>query len=224
MSDPLRTPARIWIKTRKPWQRHRLQYWSPPNNARNEKGAIYTDSRGQYGEDLGFADDLAPRRVDNRGWYADSFQNDVIRGSVTRIRGARFTLYAPVTGCTGWDGTIHHLADAERVPRGSDEDIHQQAIRDAAATADRCAEIEAEQAREDDIKDRAEQAIKEERGNMAEARRTFGALAVELRAMPALPPAMCRTIRDRLETCRASVRASVARIRALQSNPYLIEE
>jgi len=59
---------------------------------------------------------------------------------------------------------------------------------------------------------------------MAEARRTFGALAVELRAMPALPPALCLAIRDRLETCREAVRASVARIRALQSNPYLIGE
>jgi hypothetical protein len=224
MSDPLRTPAHIWIKTRKPWQRHRLQYWSPPSNTRNKDGAIYTDNRGQYGVDLGFADDLAPRHVDNRGWYTDAFYDDVIRGSVTRIRGARFTLYVPVTGCTGWEGTSHYMADAERVARGSSEDEHQRAIRDAAATADRCAEIEAERARDDDIKDRAEQAIEEERGNMAEARRTFGALAVELRHTPALPPAMCEAIRDRLETCREAVRASVARIRALQSNPYLIGE
>jgi len=222
MSDLLRTPAHTWLKTRKPWQRHRLQYWSPPSNARNKAGAIYTDNRDQYGKDLGFADDLA--RLRHTGWYADGFCSETLRGSVTRIRGARFTLYVPVTGCTGWDGTIHYLADAERVPRGSNEAEHQQAIRDAAATADRCAELEAEQAREDDIKFHAEQAIEEERENTAEARATFGALAVELRQTPTLPPALCLAIRDRLETCREAVRASVARIRALQSNPYLIEE
>jgi hypothetical protein len=224
MTDPLSTPAWRWIKTRKPYQRHRLQYWHAPNNVRNAEGAIYTDGRDQYGVDLGFSDVLAPRRVDNRGWFADSFQNDVIRGSVTRLRGARFTLYVPVTGCTGWDGTVHYLADAERVPRGSSEEEHQEAIRDAAATADRCAELEAERAREEDIRDRAEEAIEEERAAISEARATFGALAVELRAAPTLPPAICETIRDRLKTCRAAVRASVARIRALQDNPHLIEE
>jgi hypothetical protein len=224
MTDPLRTPAHVWLKTRKPWQRHRLQYWQTPNNTRGPEGQIYTDGRDQYGQDMGFADELATRRVENRGWFTDSFLDDVIRGSVARIRGAHVTLYVPVTGRTDWDGTIHYLADAERVPRGSSEDEHQQAIIDAAVTADRCAELEAERAREWDIKDRAEQAIEKERGNISETRAAFGALAVELRATPALPPAMCATIRDRLETCRASVRASVARIRALQDNPYLIEE
>jgi len=224
MTDPLRIPARVWIKTRKAWQtRGRMQYWSRPNNVRGPKGQIYTDNREQYGHNLGFSDALAPRRVDNCGWFADSFQSDVIRGSVTRIRGARFTLYVPVTGCTGWDGTVHYMADAERVPRGSSEEDHEQAIRDAAATADRCAELEAEQARDDSTKDQAEQAIEAERENIREARAAVHALAAELRTTPALPPAICATLTGAIKTSREQVRASVARIRALTDNPYLIE-
>lgn len=180
MSDPLRTPAQIWIKTRKPWQtRGRLQYWTAPNNVRGDKGQIYTDNREQYGVDLGFSDVLAPRRVERQGWFADSFQDAVIRGSVTRIRGARFTLYVPVTGCSEWSGTIHHLADAERVPRGSSEEDHERAIRDAAATADHYAEIEAEAAREYATKDQAEQAIEAERETIREKRAAVHALAEE---------------------------------------------
>lgn len=161
--DPLSIPARVWIKTRKPYQRHRLQYWTRPNNVRGPKGQIYTDNREQYGQDLGFSDVLAPRCVEHRGWFSDQWQDDVIRGSVTRIRGARCTLYVPVTGCTGWDGTAHYIADAESVPRGSDEAAHDRAIRDAAARADRLAEIEAEEAREYAAKDQAERDIEEAR-------------------------------------------------------------
>lgn len=165
--DPLSIPASRWVKTRETWQtRGRLQYWAPANNVRNDKGAIYTDNREQYGRDLGFADTLAPRRVEHQGWYCDQGYCDTIRGSVTRVRGARFTLYVPVTSCTGWDGTIHHMQDAERVPRGSSEEEHEQAIRDAAATADRCAELEAEQEREDSARDQAEQDIQEARATI----------------------------------------------------------
>ena len=220
--DPLSLPARVWIKTRKTWQtRGRLQYWAPANNARGPAGQIYTDQREQYGDDLGFSDILAPRRVRHRGWYADSFQDAVIRGSVTRIRGARFTLYVPVTGHSDWDGTIHYMRDAERVPRGSDEDAHQQAISDAAATADRCAEIEAEAAREDSTKYQAEQEIEAEREAITEARAAVHALAVDLRNTPALPAALCLTITEAIKTRRKQVRASVARIRALTADPYL---
>ncbi|OYW62707.1 MAG: hypothetical protein B7Z31_00105 [Rhodobacterales bacterium 12-65-15] len=191
---------------------------------RGPKGQVYTDNREQYGQDLGYSDVLAPCRVDNRGWFADSFQDAVIRGSVTRIRGARFTLYVPVTGCSGWDGTNHYLADAERVPRGSDEETHAEAIADAAATADRCAELEAEQARDHDIKYRAEQEIETEREAIQQARAAVHALAAELRDTPALPPTICSTITEAIKTWREQTRSSVARIRALNDNPYLIEE
>lgn len=224
MSDPLRIPARVWIKTRPAHLKHRLQYWNRPNNVRGPKGQIYTGGREQYGQDLGYSDVLAPRRVDNRGWFADSFQDAVIRGSVTRIRGARFTLYVPVTSCSEWDGTAHHMQDAERVPRGSDEAAHAEAIADAAATADRRAELEAEQARDDSTKDQAEQAIESERETIREQRAAVHALAAELRSTPALPPAICQTITQAIKTCREQVRRSVARIRALNDNPYLIEE
>ena len=220
--DPLSTPAWRWIKTRQPWQRHRLQYWTRPNNVRGDKGQIYTDDRDQYGQDLGFSDVLAPRRVNNRGWFADMWQDDVIRGSVTRIRGARFTLYVPVTGCTGWDGTVHYMRDAERVPRGSSEEEHAEAIRDAAARADRLAELEAEEARDVSIKDQAEQGIEAERESITAARAKLHALAVELRTAPALPPALCLAITEAIREARKQVRASVRRIRALKDNPFIV--
>jgi hypothetical protein len=39
-----------------------------------------------------------------------------------------------------------------------------------------------------------------------------------------LPPAICETIRDAIKTRRAHVSASVARIRALADNPFIILE
>ena len=214
--DPLRTPAHVWIKTRKPYQRHRLRYWNRPNNVRGDKGQIYTDDRDQYGQDLGFSDGLAPRRVDNRGWFTDQWQEDVIRGSVCRIRTSQGTLYVPVTGCTGWDGTIHYIADAERVPRGSSEEDHAEAIRDAAARADRLAKLEAEEARDASIKDQAEQGIEAERESITAARAKLHALAVELRTAPALPPALCLAITEAIREARKQVRASVRRIHLLK--------
>ncbi|MFZ2587279.1 MAG: hypothetical protein WAZ18_04075 [Alphaproteobacteria bacterium] len=221
--DPLSIPARVWIKTRTPYRKHRLEYWHAPNNERGSKGQVYTDSRDQYGQDLGYSDVLAPRRVDNCGWFTNTSQDAVIRGSVTRIRGARFTLYVPVTGSSGWDGAKHYIADAERVPRGSDEAAHEQAIHDAAATADHHAELEAEQEREHDIKDQAEQTIETERENIRKARAATRTWAAELRNTPALPPTICRTITEAIKTCREQVCSSVARIRDLTDNPYLIE-
>jgi hypothetical protein len=218
MSDPLRTPARVWIKTRKPYQRHRLQSWLTVSNVRGPDGQIYTDERGQYGEHLGFADELAPRAVQHRGWYVDADQSDAIRGSVTRIHTSQGALYVPVTGYASGGGTTHYLADAERVPRGSDRAAHDAAIADAAKRADRCAEIEAERAHDEDARFRAEQQVEDEREAIGEARAAVHTLAAELRNTPHLPPAICQTIRAAIKARRKQASASVARIRALRDN------
>lgn len=224
MTDPLSIPASRWIKTRKPYQKHRLQYWTPANTVRGPDGRVFTDSRGQYGQDLGFSDDLAPRHVNHRGWFADNWQSDVIRGSVCRIRGARFTLYVPVIGCSGWDGTIHHMADAERAPRGPSEEEHAEAIRNAAVRADRLAELEAEEARDHATKDQAEQAIESERETIAAERARVHTLAAELRNTPALPPAIYDTITQSIREAREQVRASVKRIRLLTDGPWQVTQ
>jgi len=126
-----------------------------PNNARSADGSICSDSIEQYGEEVTFAG----RGLDHTGWYADSYQNSLIKPHVTRLRCSKGTLYVPVTHCTDWDGTRHYMQYATLIPKGSNEDEHEQAALDALHIADRCAEIESEESREAFAKDQAEQDI-----------------------------------------------------------------
>jgi len=211
--DPLLTPACRWIKTRKTWQtRGRLQYWHAPNNVRGPEGQIYTDSIGQYGQNMGWADDLR-RGIDHQGWYTNEFGDEVIRGSVCRIRGAKGTLYVPVTSCTGWDGTVHYMRDAVEVPRGSPEEEHEEAMREAAGYADHHAEKEAERAREDYEADQRAQAVEDARERIKEAREAVHALLAGIRQAGTLPGVICETLRAEIQRNRRAVHRAVETIR-----------
>jgi hypothetical protein len=94
----------------------------------------------------------------------------VIRPHVVRLRGARGTLYIPVTDCTGWEGSVHYVQEAESVPRGSDQDAHDQAIRDAWHTAHRIAERVADAEQEHDAREQAQQDIEDARDAIQTAR------------------------------------------------------
>lgn len=195
-----------WVRplTWRDTKQHHTGITYTPNNARGKDGEIFTDSVDQYGDYLGHSGLIARRAVDHSGWYADSFQSDLIIGGVAKLRTPRGTLYIPVTQCTGWDGTIHYMHEAELVPRGSDQDAHDVAIRDMAIRADRCAELEAEEARENDAKCLADIHIEECRSRIHEINRECLALLREIKSQSLkFGPAVC-----------GALRASVARLLA----------
>ena len=123
------------------WRAHKYgnngNTWNAPwHSGIRADGLILADNKEALGEYLGdWGQFLRGRCWDALGFYADSFQFETIKGGVVRLRSARFTLYIPATYCTGWDGATLYFAMAERVERGSTEEAHEAAAREAAATA-----------------------------------------------------------------------------------------
>jgi len=153
-----------WDPTRPGGSRYR------PNSVRGPAGQIYSDRLEQYGTAVDAPRSHGRSVLDNTGYYADHYYSDTIRPYVMRLRCPRGTLYIPATDCTGWDGTVHYLADAELAPKGADEDTHERAARDAWHAAHGRAEHEAEAAREDAARATAEQDIAEARETIQTAR------------------------------------------------------
>lgn len=192
-----------------------------PNNARSDDGQkIYTDKTDQYGDYIGDCAKLLPRQRDIGGWYADSYQDATITGGVTRMRSSKGTYYIPVTACTGWDGTMHYIGDAEIVPRGSDGDAHDNAMADAAMCANECARIEAEHAQEEDIKWQAERQIEEAREEIHQTNKATLALIREVKLNRTLPPAICQTITDTIRTAVRERTKMFNRIDLLTNEPW----
>jgi hypothetical protein len=170
--------------------------FAAPSNARGPAGQIYSETLGQYGQPLGAAHALFPRSFDHSGWYADNYQDALIVGHVYRMRCPRGTLYIPATVNTGTDGAVYYINDAERAPKGATEEQHDQACRGAAKSADYYAEIEADESREYEAKDRAEQDIIEARAAIHETNKAALALIREAKAQPGgYTPAVCAAVR-----------------------------
>lgn len=177
-----------WRDTRK----HHPNIWATPNNVTRD-GKLFSDSVDQIGDYLGHCSDLLSR--DYGAWYADNYQDDILTGGVCRMRTSKCTMYIPVTSCTAWDGTIHYLCDAVMVDRGSDQDTHDDAIRDAARMAHECARIEAEEAREEDAKYLAEQDIEQARTDIHDINKACLALLREIKQHGEYSVAVCSALR-----------------------------
>lgn len=204
----------------RPW--HYWRYWkssitSTPNNVRGDQGEIYSDSTDQYGTYLGDAHKLT--RIRHNGWYADNFQDSLIIGGVAKMRTSRGTLYIPVTHCDGWGGTRHYIRDGEMAPRGSDEATHEQAVRDAAHTADGLAEREAEESRDYYAKDAAEQDILTARDRVHAINDEALSLIREIKANGKdYTPAVCKALRSELTGLLRQRRAEFKTIAAREAD------
>lgn len=190
------------------WARHAIVGKSSMPN-RGENGEIITDDKNSFGAYLGDAHIIAPRRVNNTGWYADDYQSDIIKSGVSKLRTSRGIYYIPVTYSTDSDGATHYMGDAEIVPHGSSEDAHEQAINDTAARAGRCAELLADREREYRARDAAEMRIGEIadeidtikdtiKSTIHELRYARERLALDAQKMPLLCITMQVTIRRML--------------------------
>ena len=226
--DPLRsnTTARLarYRALAVKYPSHDWRYWkqsiaAQANNVRNEKGAILSDSTDQYGRYLGDSHELVKSRGMSRGWYADNFQDELVVGGVARLRGAKYTLYIPVTHNTGCDGTVHYLADAVTVDRGSSQDDHDTAIADAARIAYYpCAEYEAEECREGDGKDKAEPRTIEAREEIHRLNNEVIPLIWEIKSAAPYTPKVRAALRDRISDYLTERREAFATIARMEEN------
>ena len=186
------------------WRKHiygGVRYtWEPAwHNWSEDRRKIYADKIDTLGDYLGDWMQFATYRDmrDTNGFYSDSWCSDTIKGGVERIRSARGVFYVPVTYCTGWDGVTYYMADAERVDKGATEADHEQAQREAAASAYHYAEREADRAREDDAKYRAEEDIADARAEIHRINQEARALLAEIRGRE-FTENVCAALRHRL--------------------------
>ncbi len=174
-----------------------------------------------------YADDVA--RINHRGWYADDYCDETVRGTVTVMRLGKWAYI--VAGVTYKDSDCDTLYwdSIERMPareawddRGYKTDALENAMRDIAYQADSIAQRRAEQDREAWQQDRAEQKIEELTDEIAMARESIRTLAREIKQHGAFTPAVCQTLRDSIRAEWRQIQAWRKRIHELTDKPYLI--
>lgn len=189
--NPTWTAAHNW----RYWKRSTL--WSTASNTRGEKGEMFTDTVDQIGEYIGDYWEVN-RGIDNRGWYADNFQYETIKGGVCKLRTSKGVFYIPVVYYSESNGTIHYLNDMEQVDKGADESEHETAAGEAARSANYYAEKIAEESREYDAKCKAEQDIIEARETIHTINKFALSLLSEIKKHGAFSPAVCTALREKL--------------------------
>ena len=231
MTLPKTTRARLRLyreraadpkRINKDWRAHRYaRTWEPTSHTWSEdRRKIYADERDTLGDYLGdweSFDSWMAREA--TGFFTDSWCDDVIKGGVERIRSSRGVFYVPVTYCTGWDGVTYYMAGAERVPKGSTEDDHETAKREAARSAYHYAEREAKEAREDNAKQLAEDQIAEAREEIHDINRNVRALLAEIRGRE-FTENVCAALRHRLREYLADRRRCFKLIAERQENHW----
>lgn len=188
----------------------------------HHEGVIYADSFDVIGQKVADAHELVNLR--HTGWFADLLGYGVIRGAVVVLKTSRGAYYIPATYCTEWDGITLHMKNAEIVAKGSDDNVHTSAKREAALFADQCAEREAERARDDDEKYRAEEKVQELREELEQTRTGVRDLIREIKAHGAFSPAICAILRRTLRDERERVRDLRAGVQELTARPWMIHE
>ena len=201
------------------WRQHRWNPWRTDWHNRSEDGRkIYADERDTLGDYLGdWGTFLRGRCWDATGFYSDNWANDTIRGGVEKIRTPRGVLYVPVTYCTGWDGVTYYMSAAEIVPRGSDQEEHEKAIREACWSAYNYAESEADESREDEAKYQAEEQIASARAEIHATNKAARALLAEIRGQE-FTQNVCEALRHRLREYLADRRRCFELIAEREAN------
>ena len=176
------------------WVRNGL--WAAPSNVRGEEGQMFSEYVDQVGDFIGEGHEITGGRV--TGFYADSFQGEMVKFGVCKLRCPKGVLYIPVTWRTECDGSTHYLGDCELVPKGADEYAHECAKKEAAGSAEYYAEKEAEDCREDDAKYRAESDISEAKNRIHEINKKALALIAEIKKHGGFTNAICLALREKI--------------------------
>jgi len=204
------------------WRTHRYgNTWGTDwHSGIRKDGTILTDNKDTLGDYLGDWTEFsggARYLRDTNGFYTDSSCYGTMQGGVVRLRTAKFTLYIPCTYHSDWDGATLYFSLAERVERGSPEEKHDKNKTLAAATAFGRAEREAEEAREDDAKYRANEDIQEARNEIHAINKQARALLAEIRGNE-FTQNVCAALRHRLDEYLAERRECFATIEKRQSS------
>lgn len=166
---------------------------------------------------VGFADEIAPRRVDHKGWYADAHGSSVYRGVVYQMPGrdgkAR---YVPGYADPDNEGcALLSFADVITGEPGGNGDRWSEndydARRDAAGRADGIAQSFAEDAKEYDTAWQAGRYWSDIGEDAKQLRTELRAVVRDAKAMTAtLAPSLC-------DTLRTAIRGKLAELEQLRT-------
>lgn len=163
----------------------------------------------------GFAGDFA--RLGHTGWYADSSQDELVKGAVMSIRtsgrtdtdGGHFTYFPAITYTQSECDTVFLIPFDDK--------------REAALYADQLAEEYAEKAREGEAEFMAEQQIEDLKSQLHTINQKTLAVIKELKKA-VLSPALCAVIRENIENAIEERTGIFKRIEALNDNYWLAVE
>ena len=218
LKQPTLTHYHDWRAHRRPVTPNNGGTWQPLDTLPRftSPRAYYCDNFPAGVRDLGDAHKLAELR--HTGWYADSFQSELVCGRVLQLPARNGTpCYIPAIYLTECDGvTLYPL------------DRYEEA-RDAARAADHYAEREAEACCEHDAEFQAEQQTEELQARIVENRAELRSLVREMKALRPVAPAasyrtICATLRASIAALRKESHKAHKRIAALRDNPWLAVE
>ena len=172
--------------------------------------------------------DICPRYFDYSGYYADSFEHELIKPSVIRIKTARGLFICPAIAYDNCDIATIYFSQGQFAPAHIDCDAYESATMEAARIADRIAERSAEQGREDDAKFQAEQQAEDLAEDIKDARQTARGLIAAIKAQRKagidLGGAICDALTDKLREYRRQILKARERREALKENYWLAVE
>jgi hypothetical protein len=172
---------------------------------------------------------IRPNYFDYTGYYADSFQHEVITPQVVTIKaGRRGVFIAPAISYSDSDCATIYFSRGQFAPADINCDAYESATMEAARAADKIAERAAEQGREDDAKFQAEQQAEDLAEDIKNARQTarglIAAIKDQRRAGIDLGGAICDALTDKLRDCGRQVMKARERREALKDNFWLSVE
>ena len=172
--------------------------------------------------------DISRRAFEYSGYYADSFQHEIIEPYIVKIKTSRGLFIAPAVAYSDCDISTIYFSHGQFAPNDSADKAHECAVYDAARIADHIAERSAEQGREADAQDQAEQEAEQIAEQIADARKMARALIVAIKAQRKagidLGGAICDALTDKLREYRREIISARKRREALKDDFWLSVE
>lgn len=172
---------------------------------------------------------IRPRYFDYTGYYADSFQHEIIAPQVVRIKaGKKGVFICPAFSYSDSETAIIFFSRGQFAPNDINGDLYENATIEAARIADGLAEREAEISREGDAQYQAEQMRDDLAEQITEARKMARALIVAIKAQRRagidLAGAICDALTDKLREYRREIISARERREALKEDFWLSVE
>lgn len=200
------------------------------------KGWVQYDSANDYSEsgdlrlynlndfDAVPIQEISRRAFDYSGYYADSFQHELVKPYIVRIKTGRGLFIAPAIAYSDCDIATIYLSKGEFCPKDENSSEYDTAAFSAARIADFIADQEAEKSRQEDAKYQAESQTDDLKEANQEARKAAHGLILAIRdqrAIGDIVAPICAALISEIKGLRAEIRRNNSRINALKNDYWM---